>query len=199
MQDQEQSSAAKSWLVAALDRFTMMNSKLTLTVAALIASLSFASAAETTITLSGVHNCCNSCAKGITEAGSKVKDVTVKPAGRNVMLTAKSKSALKKAVEAILGAGYFGTVSGEDAERSPGGSASTLAAKPKMTKSATVTGLHLCCQKCANAVNEAAKTVAGVTETDAASKADKVTIKGDFDANALAVALQGAGFNGKIR
>lgn len=178
----------------------MMNSKLTLTVAALIAGLSFASAAETTITLSGVHNCCNSCAKGITEAGSKVKDVTVKPAGRNVMITAKSKSSLKKAVEAILGAGYFGTVSGDDAEKSPGGSASSaLAAKPKMTKSATVTGLHLCCQKCANAVNEAAKTVAGVTETDAASKADKVTIKGDFDANALAIALQSAGFNGKIR
>lgn len=178
----------------------MMNSKLTLTVAALVASLSFAPAAETTVTLSGVHNCCNGCAKGITEAASSVKDVTVKPGGRNVMLTGKSKSALKKAVDAILAAGYFGKVSGEDAEKSPGGSASTaLAAKPKMTKSATVTGLHLCCGKCATAVNEAAKSVAGVTESDAASKADKVTIKGDFDANALEVALQGAGFNGKIR
>ena len=178
----------------------MLNSKLTLTVAALIASLSFASAAETTITLSGVHNCCNGCAKGITEAASKIRDVTVKPGGRNVMITAKSKSSLKKAVEAILSAGYFGTVSGEDAEKSPGGSASTaLAPKPKMTKSATVSGLHLCCQKCADAVNEAAKSVAGVTETDAVGKAKSFTVKGDFDQNALEVALQGAGFNGKIR
>jgi copper chaperone CopZ len=178
----------------------MMNTKLTLTVAALVASLSFASAAETTVTLSGVHNCCNGCAKGITEAAGKVKDVEVKAAGRNVMLTGKSKSALKKAVEAILDAGYFGTVGGSDAEKSPGGSASTaLAPKPKMTKSATVSGLHLCCQKCADAVNTAAKSVAGVTETDAVSKAKSFNVKGDFDQNALAVALQGAGFNGKIR
>jgi len=178
----------------------IMTSQLTLTVAALVACLSFATAAETTVTLSGVHNCCNGCAKGITEAASKIKDVTVKPGGRNVMITTKSKSAIKKAVEAILSAGYFGTMSGEDAEKPPGGSASTaLAAKPKMTKSATVSGLHLCCQKCANAVNEAAKSVTGVTETDAASKAEKITVKGDFDQNALELALQGAGFNGKIR
>jgi hypothetical protein len=124
----------------------IMTSQLTLTVAAFVACLSFATAAETTVTLSGVHNCCNGCAKGITEAASKIKDVTVKPGGRNVMITAKSKSAIKKAVEAILSAGYFGTMSGEDAEKSPGGSGSAaLAAKPKMTKSATVSGLHLCC------------------------------------------------------
>ena len=177
-----------------------MTSQLTLTLLALAASLSLATGAETTITLSGVHNCCNGCAKGITEAASKIKDVTVKPGGRNVMITAKSKSSLKKAVEAILDAGYFGTVSGEDAERSPSGSASTgLAPKSKMTKTATVSGLHLCCQKCADAVNTAAKSVAGVTETDAASKAKSFTVKGDFDQNALQVALQSAGFNGKIR
>jgi len=116
-----------------------MKSQLTLTLLALAANLPGHGCR--TITLGGVHDCCNGCAKGITEAASKIKHVTVKPGGRNVMITAKSKSSLKKAVEAILDAGYFGTVSGEDAERSPSGSASTaLAPKPKMTKSATVSG-----------------------------------------------------------
>jgi len=48
-------------------------------------------------------------------------------------------------------------------------------------------------------VNTAAKSVAGVTETDAVGKAKSFTVKGDFDQNALATALQGAGFSGKIR
>lgn len=175
-----------------------MKSSFILTVAALAASLTLASAAETTITLSGVHNCCNSCAKGITAAAaSKAKDVTVKASGRNIMLTAKSKSSLKKAVEAIIDAGYYGTVSGESSEKSPGAGSST--AKPKMAKSVTITGLHLCCQKCATAVNDAVKTVAGVTECDAATKAEKVAVKGDFDVNAVELALQNAGFSGKIR
>jgi hypothetical protein len=49
-----------------------------LSVLALTASVH----AETTITMTGVHNCCRSCAKGITKAAADFKDVTVTAAGK---------------------------------------------------------------------------------------------------------------------
>src|SRR5690242_9009662 len=64
-----------------------------------------ASAAESTLT--NVHVCCNSCKKGIdaavTGAGAKARiDKTT------VTVTADDEAGVKKAVDALLAAGYFG-------------------------------------------------------------------------------------------
>ncbi len=167
--------------------------KLTL-ILSLIFAAGLASAAETTVTLSGVHNCCKSCTNGITKAATSVKDVTVTAEGGTVKVTAKSKADAKKAVQALNAAGYFGT---SDAEESATTSAATKPVK-KLTE-ATVSGAHLCCGKCVKAMTEAVKSVAGVTETNIVSKESTFTVKGNFTEGDLLAAMNKAGFTGEVK
>ncbi|MEQ1750039.1 MAG: cation transporter [Prosthecobacter sp.] len=162
-------------------------------ILSLIFAAGLASAADTTVTLSGVHNCCKSCTNGITKAATSVKDVTVTAEGGTVKVTAKSKASAKKAVEAINAAGYFGT---SDAEAST----TTSATKPaKKLTEATVSGAHLCCGKCVKAMTDAVKSVAGVTETNIVSKESTFTVKGDFTESDLLTAMNKAGFTGEVK
>lgn len=159
------------------------------------ALLTLSAAAETTVTMTGVHNCCKSCTNGIVKAGAGLKDVTITAEGKTVTIVAKQKSAAKKAVEAIIEAGYYGKVEGD--ESSTAKSAAPAKAESKVAK-ATVTGVHLCCQKCADAATKAVKAVAGVSKYDIASKATSFTVEGDFSKADLTAALNDAGFAGKI-
>lgn len=169
-----------------------MKNILLLTSLFLTASLS--QAAETVVTLSGVHNCCKGCTNGIIKAAAGVKDTTVTAEGKTVTITSKSKANAKKAVEAIVAAGYYGT---SDAEEKA--STTSSSAAPKKLTEATVSSVHLCCQKCANAMADAVKSVPGVTEHTIASKASSFTVKGDFTEADLTAALNKAGFAASIK
>lgn len=152
--------------------------------------------AEVTVTMTGVHNCCGSCSKGITNAALSVsKDIVVDAPAKTttVKITAKKKTDAKKAVEAIIAAGYFGKVEGEESASKPAASK----ADAKVTK-ATVTGVHLCCQKCANAAIAAVKNVSGITKHDIVSKAESFTVEGEFTKAELAAALNAEGLAGTI-
>lgn len=148
--------------------------------------------AETTVTLQGVHNCCKGCTNGIVKAAAGLKDVTVTAEGKTVTITAKSKSNAKKAVEAIQAAGYYG----ESSEAGTTAAAST--ASDKKLTAATVTGAHLCCQKCVNAVAEAVKSVPGIKESNIVSKQNTFTVAGEFTEAELLAALHKAGFHGSV-
>ena len=163
-------------------------------ILSLIFAAGLASAEDTTITLSGVHNCCKSCTTGITKAGTSVKDVTVTAEGGTVKVTAKSKAAAKKAVEAINAAGYYGTSDSEEKSASAG-----AAKAGKKLTSATVSGAHLCCGKCVKAMTEAVKSVAGVTESNIVAKESTFTVKGDFSESDLIAAMNKAGFTGEVK
>ncbi len=167
-----------------------------LSVLALTASVH----AETTITMTGVHNCCGSCAKGITKAGSIGEGVTIDVPEKSttVTITSKKKGDAMKAAEAIIGAGYFGKIEG--AEPSKSASKPTASTKPeaKMTK-ATVSGVHLCCKKCETAVANAVKTIPGITKSDIVAKSTSFTVEGDFTKAELTAALNDAGFAGDIK
>lgn len=169
-----------------------------ITLLSFLALAAFAKA-ETTITMTGVHNCCKSCANGITNAASKLKDVTVTPEGKTVTIVAKKKTDAKKAAEAIIEAGYFGKIEGDESDTKTTSKPAT-ASKPeaKMAK-ATVSGVHLCCQKCANAVTDAVKAVPGVSKYEVVSKAETFTVEGDFTKADLVAALNDAGFAGEIK
>lgn len=161
-------------------------------IPSLLLSFGACALAETTVTLSGVHNCCKGCANGITKAAAGIKDTTVAVDGTTVTITARSKKNAKEAAEAILEAGYFGTASDE-----------SLAAKPaasdrKLTGTTTVSGVHLCCGKCVKAVSEAVATVSGVTSSKIEQKQTSFTVEGEFTEAALTAALNKAGFAGKI-
>ena len=168
-----------------------------LSVLALTASLR----AETTLTMTGVHNCCGSCAKGITKAGSigEGVTVTVPDKGTTVTIVSKKKGDAKKAAEAIIAAGYYGKIEGEESSAKTA-SKPAAAAKPeaKMTK-ATVSGVHLCCKKCEVAAANAVKTVSGITKSDIVAKATSFTVEGEFTKSELTAALNAAGFAGVIQ
>ncbi|MFM7604837.1 MAG: hypothetical protein ACKO8Z_06515 [Prosthecobacter sp.] len=150
--------------------------------------------AETTVTMTGVHNCCKSCTNGIVKAGTSAgKDITVAAEGKTVTITTKKKTDAKKAVEAIIAAGYFGKVEGEASSSK----AAAAKAESKIMK-ATVTGVHLCCQKCANAAIAAVKNVSGITKHDIVSKAQSFTVEGEFTKAELAAALNAEGLAGTI-
>jgi copper chaperone CopZ len=163
----------------------MKSFKLSLAVAAL-AAFTLPLHAETSLTLSGVHNCCKGCAKGI-EAAITGAGATAEIDGKKVVITASSEAKVKKAAEALLAAGYFG----EGAE--------PAAVTDAKVKSATVGAVHLCCGKCVSAVEKAVKSVSGVTSHTAEKNADTFTVEGDFSTKELAEALNKAGFNGSIK
>lgn len=149
--------------------------------------------AEASATLTGVHNCCKSCANGITKAVGSVDGATAEVSGDKVTITAKNKTGLKKAIEALADGGYYGKEEGAES------TAAAPAADGKKVKSATVEGVHLCCAKCVKAVDAAVKAVAGVTGHTAESKAKSFTVEGEFSTAELAAALNKAGLNGKIK
>jgi len=168
----------------------MKNSLALLSALLLISGIA---SAETTVTLSGVHNCCKGCTNGIVKAASDLKDVTVTAEGKTVTIVAKSKVNAKKAVEAIMAAGYYGT---SDAEEKATASTGTAPAK-KLTE-ATVSDIHLCCGKCATAMTDALKAVPGITANTVASKATSFTVKGEFTEAELVAAMNKAGFHGSV-
>jgi len=146
-----------------------------------------ASAAEATLT--GVHDCCNSCKKGIdaavTGAGAKAKiDKST------VTITADDDAGVKKAVAALMAAGYFGEGASAAAPAAP---------SDAKAKSVTVEGVHLCCGKCVDAFNKAVKTAPGVTKTDAAKNAKTVVVEGDVSPKDVLDALHKAGLNASVK
>jgi len=166
----------------------MKRTLFTLVIAAGLAGSVFA---EATITLNGVHNCCGSCEKGITKAIESVKGATATVSDETVTITAKTAPAAKKALEALLEAGYAGT--GE------GIAAPATASSDRKLKGATVTGAHLCCGKCVKAVQAAVKEVAGVTGAKIESKAKEFVVEGEFVEGDLIAALNKAGFHGTVK
>ncbi|MGZ4965089.1 MAG: hypothetical protein ACXWC8_21245, partial [Limisphaerales bacterium] len=106
-------------------------------------------AADSSITLSNVHLCCDKCVKGVDSAVSRVSGANAacdKAAG-TVTLTASDKATLQKAVKAIIAAGYFGESS--DASIKMSNKTGAKDAKVQLLK---VSGVHLCCAKCVKAV-----------------------------------------------
>jgi copper chaperone CopZ len=167
-----------------------------LTIASLVAALALvvSAQAESSVKLSNVHLCCNSCVKGIEKAAGTVSGATVasdKDAG-TVTVTAADKETVQKTVNAIVKAGYFGSSSDESIKvKASKGSADKVA-------SVKVEGVHLCCKKCVKAVNEALGGVAGFKSTDAVEKQDSFTVTGDVSPKDVMAALNKAGLSGMV-
>jgi len=164
-----------------------MNLKHFLSISSLTLSMALvAHAAESKVTLTDVHNCCKSCANGINKAVNSVPGATATIEKSTVTITAKSEADVKKATAALVKAGYFGT------------GAEVASASDAKVKSATVSGVHLCCGKCVDAFNKAAKE-GGATTTDATKGAASVKVEGDFSHKDLQTALNKNGFAGSIK
>ena len=155
-----------------------------LSIAVLLAA---AAQADSTIKLSGVHNCCKSCANGISAAVAKVAGAEAKIDKRTVEVTAKDEASATQAVASLLSAGYFGV-----------GATAPEVADAKV-KTADVSGLHLCCGKCVTAAEDAIMGVSGVTKHNATKGAKTFQVEGDFSTKQLAAALNKAGLHASVK
>ena len=162
-----------------------------LTVAACLAL--GASAAE--VTISDVHLCCKSCVTGAEKAVTSVSGAkaTVSQDEETVKITAADKATLQKAADALVAAGFFGKSSDADIKIK----ADTGAMNMKSQK-VTITGVHLCCTKCVNAVDKVVKSVPGTTGNTAKKDAKSFEVTGDFNDKDLMDAFQKAGLTGKV-
>src|SRR6185369_4420212 len=133
--------------------------KTILAATAMVIALSLpVQAADTTVTLTDVHICCQSCVKGVAKAVADVKGLTAKAdqeAG-SITLTGPDTATVQKGTDALTAAGFFGKSSDAAIKVN-----ATTGAKDKTVESMTVENLHLCCGKCVKAVNEVLATVPG--------------------------------------
>jgi bacterioferritin-associated ferredoxin len=157
----------------------------TLITTAVALTLSLSLHAET-ITLTGVHNCCKKCDNGIQKA-IKGAGAEAKTDKGTVTITASDAAGAKKAVDALLAAGYAGK-----------GAESTAGTTAKV-KTATVSGVHLCCGKCVTAADKAVMATPGVTKHTATKGAESFTVEGDFTTKDLVAALNKGGLNGDVK
>lgn len=150
-------------------------------------------AANTTVTLSGVHLCCKGCVNGAVNAAKKggASNATAKPQQRTLTIEAADLTAAKKAVDAVASAGFFGQ------SNNPKAAIATGVEDIKVT-AATVSGVHLCCGKCVRAVDKAVESIKGASSHTAEKNAATFKVTGSFSLKALAEALHEEGLHGTI-
>ncbi len=161
--------------------------KLIILTSIITLALNLSVRAESTVTLTDVHNCCKKCDDGINKAVKSVEGASVTTDKGTVKISAADDATTKKAVAALLAAGYAGQ------------GAEVPAVTDSKVKTASVSGVHLCCDKCVKALDKAVMGVSGVTKQDATKGAKSFTVEGDFSTAALATALNKAGFNGTLK
>ena len=163
---------------------------------ALLFSIALAPAAlaDVSVTLSNVHLCCNSCVKGVDKATATVVGAAAQSDRKadTVTITAPDKATAQKAVDALVAAGYFGVSSDPSIKVD-----ASSGAKDGMIESLTVTGVHLCCAKCVDAVSDALEKVPGVKANTATKSAVSFEVTGNIEAKAVFAALHDAGLTGK--
>jgi len=164
----------------------------------LVALLALApvSRADSTVTLTKVHLCCDSCVKGVAKAVGKVDGASAvcDKEAQTVVITAPDSATAQKTVDALVKAGYFGKSSDDSIMVK-----TTTSAKGEKVSTLKVSGVHLCCPKCAKAVHAAVAAVPGVTGDEGIAKgAETFTVTGDFKDSDVFDALQKAGLTGKV-
>lgn len=173
----------------------MKTTKILSLTSLLVLALTFSARAESSVKLSNLHLCCKSCVTGVEKAGAKVSGakIAVDKDSESATISAADAATVQKAVDAIVNAGYFGTSSDAAIKVKD-----TSHAKDGKVQSVKVTGVHLCCAKCATAANKAASSVAGVKSSNAEKGSKEFEVTGDFNAKEVFAALQKAGLAGKM-
>lgn len=147
------------------------------------------------VKLSNVHLCCGACVKGVEKVAAKVSgaSVTVDKDAGTVTISSSTKAAIQQTVDALVAAGYYGKSSDSSIKL-----AANTGAKDGKVQSLKVEGVHLCCGKCATAVQSAISKVPGVKGNTVEKNVKTFEVTGDFSAKAVFDALNEAGLTGKV-
>jgi copper chaperone CopZ len=165
------------------------------TALALLCASSLCFAADTSVTLSDVHVCCGNCVKNADATAAKVTGAkaVADQSARTIVVTAPDAATAQKAVNALIGAGFYGKSS--DAAIKVDAPSNAPAGKVQKLE---VAGVHLCCPKCVTVVKDILSKVPGVTSNTAAAKAETFTITGDFEPKVVFEELNKAGMAGHV-
>jgi copper chaperone CopZ len=141
-----------------------------------------------------VHLCCGKCEKAANAALQGIDGVTNVKIDRDeqvIRFDAADAAAAKKALVALADAGFYGQPSVPDPD---------FKINPKSTSDEIhISGVHLCCKGCTQAVEGALEGVAGVKSVTTQAKQGTVTVTGsDVNLAATLKALHEAGFHGKV-
>jgi periplasmic mercuric ion binding protein len=152
-------------------------------------------AADVTVKISDVHLCCGSCVKIAQKVVGTVDGAKadVSEDDGTITITGPDKATVQKVADALVAAGFFGTSSDPSVKID-----ADTGAKGQKVQTMTITGLHLCCGKCVNAVHKTLLSVPGVTGDTAAKNVKTFTVTGDFNDKDVMDALQKAGLTGKV-
>jgi copper chaperone CopZ len=165
--------------------------KIYLSLSAILFMATTGSAQAGEYSVSGVHNCCGLCAKGITEALTAVEGVTeinAKAKETKISFAAPDDMTARKAIAALAKAGFHGTVEGGKVKyRDNSG------VEAGKIKSLELVGTHNCCPGCANTIKDILAKGEGVESHTLEKKS--VKIEGDFDGAAVVKALNDGGFH----
>jgi len=166
-----------------------MTKTITTTAAVLLFAAAAALGAET-VTVTGAHNCCGGCKKGIEKAIKSV-GASCEVSKTEIKITTSNASKAVKALAALGKAGYHGETDHPklkmpDDSGVPAG---------KKVKSLTLNVGHNCCGGCAKALIKATKAVEGIEGHDIEKKKTTVTITGNFVARALVEAMNKVGYH----
>jgi len=151
--------------------------------------------ADSSVKLTSVHLCCESCVKGVQKAVAKVPGVKAESDmdDKTISLNAPDNATLQKGVDALVAAGYYGKSSDAAIKVN-----AETGAKDEKVKTLKIEDTHLCCPSCVKAVNKALGGVAGVTGNDAKKGATSFEVTGDFNEKDVFDALQRNGLTGHV-
>jgi copper chaperone CopZ len=159
------------------------------------AMLVSAQAADVTVKITETHLCCLNCVNGAKKAVSdNVPGATAAPDQETdtITLTGPDNATVQKAADALVKAGYFGKSSNPAIKLN-----AATGAKGQTVQTLDVSDVHLCCAKCAKAVNDAVTAVPGVKTSTAEKGSKTFKVTGNFKDSDVFAALQKAGLTGK--
>lgn len=150
---------------------------------------------ETEVELRGVHLCCQGCVNAANAALRSVEGVGSRcdMENRTVTLWAGDDAAVRKALDALAAAGFYGRSTNENLAMRPVGDV-----PEGKVRRVTVSGIHNCCGPCCRAIQGAVATVDGVTGDTAEPGATTFEVTGDFHATDLVEELNAAGFSARV-
>lgn len=148
------------------------------------------------LTLTGVHMCCQGCTDAIDASLMNVFGVNSHCDMENqaVTFTASDAVGAREALQSLADEGFYGESDDPTLTIQTGSDI-----PPGIVNRAGVSGIHNCCDLCCDAIKQAISTVDGVTGDTARPKVTSFDVTGAFRPVELLRALNGAGFNAKIR
>jgi copper chaperone CopZ len=176
----------------------MKTIRLTAAVAMVLMLTAAANAGQ--VTVKGVHLCCGQCVNDVNDILGDVAGVSNVASDRDsktVSFTAADEKAAKAGVDALAKGGFHGAAAHGDKEIAFPDSGAKKGAK---ADTVTISGVHLCCGACVNAVKKILEGVDGASTIDIDRNAKTVKLTGSgIDVSNAVATLNKGGFHGTVK